>query len=258
MKATRETSFISSGTDSAEYKLIKQLTYELRTAIQDDLHDISDHLLSCGMITQESHEDFTDCHRSSKHHRATSLMRAVQNKIKLDHHYYSDFIKVLEKNKQYYDSILQKIYSHNMDSPPTYSQYHKYEENSDESDETGTLLRRVPYVQFEDEPCHEHGDRPELLQRLSNTISVCLSSCIDTVICLLENAVDRPLITIFVLFIICVLLVILLAQLSNVTTMLGAGLVILLFIVLLMTLMCLFLLVCHCFCTQCCKDFLDD
>ena len=60
MKAVRESSFICSGTDTPEYKLIQQLTPELRTAIQDDLLGISDHLPSCGMITQENHEDFTN------------------------------------------------------------------------------------------------------------------------------------------------------------------------------------------------------
>ena len=174
----RETSFISSGTDSAEYKVIQRLTPELRTAIQDDLQDISDHLLSCGMITQESHEDFTNSAKPT-YARAASLIRAVQNKIKSDRHYYSDFIKVLEKNKQYYNSILRKIYSHNMDSSPTYSQCHKYENNLDESDEAGALLHRVPYVQYEDESCREQG---RLRHSLSNTVSTCLSSCIDTVV----------------------------------------------------------------------------
>ena len=247
----RETSSISSGTDSPEYKLIQRLTPELRTAIQDDLHDISDHLLSCGMITQESHEDFTNFCKST-HVRAASLIRAVQNKIKSDRHYYSDFIKVLEKNKQFYDSILKKIYSHNMDSSPMYSQYHKYEDNSDESDEAGALLHRVPYVQYEDESCRKQG---QLRHSLSNTVSVCLSSCIDTVICLVEIALHKPPITICVQLIIYVLLIILLVQLvSNVTTVYGVLFVCFLFSALLTSLACFIPLVFYCVCIYCCED----
>ena len=212
MKGTRETSFISSATisESPEYKLIVRHTLELRTAIQDNLQDISDHLLSCGMITQDSHEDFTNCYKPT-HTRAASLIRAVQNKIKSDHHYYSKFIEILEKNEQYYNSILQKLHSHNIDSQPMYSQHnHNVCEDIDglsESDETGALLR-VPYIQYENvSQCHE----PE--RQYSNTVHACYSYCMDGISYFMEFAADRPLKTILVQLVIGFLLLIIIVQL---------------------------------------------
>ena len=209
MKAIRETSFISSATNSEtpEYKLLRQLTPELRTAIQDDLQGISDRLLSWGMITQDGHEDFTNCYKST-HIRAASLIRAVQNKVKSDRHYFSKFVKVLEKNKQYYNSILQKIYSHDMDSPPMYSQ-----DDSGESDEASTLLH-VPYVQYQDE---SQSHKPERRISWSNiAFYIIFSGCIVT-----EFALDRPLKTFWIQFMISVFLIILLyigLLIPNITT----------------------------------------
>jgi hypothetical protein len=187
MRGIRETSFISSATnsESREYKLILRLTPELKTAIQDDLEDISNHLLSCGMITQDNHEDFTNCYKPT-HTRAASLIRAVQNKIRIDCRYFSKFVKILEKNKQYYSSILQRLYSHDMDSPPMYSQQHICEDDlsMSESDETAALLHvHVPYVQYEDDSqCRE----PERWYSLSSAVYIFCSSC-------MKVAAKRPL-----------------------------------------------------------------
>ena len=73
-KGIRETSFISSAasSESPEYRLIVQLTPELKTAIEGDLQDISDHLLSFGTITQDNHDDFTNGNISI-HTRAASF-----------------------------------------------------------------------------------------------------------------------------------------------------------------------------------------
>ena len=195
MKGIRETSFISSATssESPEYRLIVRLTPELRTAIQGDLQNISDHLLSCGMITQDDHEDFTNCYKPT-HTRAASLIRAVQNKIKLDCHYFSKFVKVLEKNKQYYSSILQRLYSHDMDSPPMYSQQHICEESSSELDETGVLLHgHVPYVQYEDDSHCCESERQYTVNNFFKTVSVFCSSCIDkTFEYFVDLAIESP------------------------------------------------------------------
>ena len=221
MKGIRETSFISSAasSESPEYRLIVRLTPELRTAIQGDLENISDHLLSYGMITQDNHEDFTNCYKPT-HTRAASLIRAVQNKIKLDCNCFSKFVKILEKNKQYYSSILQRLYSHDMDSPPMYSQQHIHEESSSELDETGALLHgHVPYVQYEDDSqCRE----PERRYNLFNTVEsdVFCSSCMNNVDRFLEFAAERPLKTILVQFMIGVFLLIIISKLpANITSL---------------------------------------
>ena len=206
MKVIRETSFISSATnsESPEYRLIIRLTPELRTAIQDDLQNISDHLLSCGMIIQDNHEDFTNGYKST-HTRAASLIRAVQNKIKLDRHNFWKFTKVLEKNKRYYSSILQKLYSH-MDSPPMYSQHHVCEDSLSESDETGALLHsHVPYVQYEDEPERRYS--------LSNIVFVFCSSCCNNFHRFMIFAFARPVKSILVLLVIDFLLLIMIGKL---------------------------------------------
>lgn len=208
MKGIRETSFISSVTnsESPEYRLIVRLTPELRTAIQDDLQDISDHLLSCGMITQDNHEDFTNCYKSS-HTRAAGLIRAVQNKIKLDRRYFLKFVKILEKNKQYYSSILQKLYSHDMDSPPMYSQHHVCEDSLSELDETGALLHgHVPYE--DDSQCRE----PERRYSLCNIVSVFYSWYINKVECFADFTIERPVKSSLVLLVIGFLLLIVIGK----------------------------------------------
>ena len=139
----RETSFISSsGCGSPEYKRIQQLTRELSNAIQYDLQDITDHLWSCdNMITEQNYQYFTkkcipECERAGK------LVQVVLNRIKLDSRYYCRFIQVLEKNKEYYSSILQKIheYSHDdsLQQRPLSStfQHHSDEESQSEEDES--------------------------------------------------------------------------------------------------------------------------
>ena len=252
MKAIRETSFISSATssqESPEYKLILRLTPELRTAIQDDLQDISDSLLSCGMITQDGHEDFTNCYKST-HTRAASLIRAVQNRIKSDRHYFSKFVQVLEKNKQYYNSILQKLYSHGMDSPPMYSQYHVYEDDLDEADETGALLH-APYVPYKDEPQQSKSGRISVYS-LCYTVYLCCSSCMEK---LVDLACDHPFICILLQFMVSIPLIILLGQLLlNVTTAYGFFLTLLLLLTCVIYTMCLLLLSCFCIFVHFCED----
>ena len=179
MKGIRETRFISSAanSESREYRLIVRLTPELRTAIQDDLQDISDHLLSFGMITQDNYEDFTNDYKPT-HTRAASLIRTVQNKIKLDCHSFWKFVEILEKNKRYYSSVLQKLYSDDIDSPPMYSQHHVCEDSLSESDETGALLHgHVPYVQYEDDSQCRKPKR-QYYSLCSNIVSIFYSSCI--------------------------------------------------------------------------------
>ena len=153
----RETSFISSfGTGSLEYKRIQQLTRELRTAIQDDLQDISDHLLSSGMITPENYQDFTNWTKPV-YARAANLVQVVLNRIKLDSGHYYAFIRVLEKNKEYYNSILQKMYMYSHDiglqrRPLSSESQHP----SDEESQSDRALLQVSYVQNEDENSPEH------------------------------------------------------------------------------------------------------
>ena len=161
-------SISSSGTGTVEYKVIKQLTHELRIAVKDDLQYISDQLLSCGMITEDSHEEFT-CTNYGKppYARAASLVHAVLNQIKLDSGYYYDFIQVLEENKEYYNSILQNIQNVytclddvSLQERPlsSKSQHHCNEESQSEEDESNDLVRKSQ-VQCEGEtsPKPEQG-----------------------------------------------------------------------------------------------------
>lgn len=136
----RETNSVCSKTSTQEYELIKQLTPKLRTAIQDDLQGISEHLLSCGMITEENYQDFTNW-ASPLYVRAKHLVQTVQNRIKLDSRYFYDFIQVLEKKREYYSSILLKIHSHDLRAPhlqhPPYSesQHHSCSDEESQSEE---------------------------------------------------------------------------------------------------------------------------
>ena len=194
------------------------------------------------MITQDNHEDFTNCYKST-HTRAASLIRAVQNKIKLDHHNFSKFVEILEKNKRYYSSILQKLYSHDMDSPPMYSQHHVCEESLSESDETGALLHgHVPYVQYEDDSqCHNPERQYACSLPTCNTVCI---FCIDKVVCsCVDFAAKRPLKSILVEFVIGFLLLIMIGQLIvNFTSEYDLFLVIMLFTLFICNLMCI------CFC----------
>ena len=95
-----------------------------------------------------------------------------------------------------------------MDSQPTYSQQHNICEDIDglnESDETGALLVRVPYIQYEDDSqCHE----PE--RQYSNTVHACYSYCMDRIV---RFTADRPLKTTLAQLVIGFLLLIILVQL---------------------------------------------
>ena len=161
----RETSFISSsGCGSPEYKRIQQLTHELSNAIQYDLQDITNHLWSCdNMITEQNYQYFTnkcipECERAGK------LVQVVLNRIKLDSRCYYDFIQVLEKNKEYYNSILQKmyVYSHDISlqrrplSFESQSRHHCHSDGESQSDRESSALLQVPYIQYEDENSPEH------------------------------------------------------------------------------------------------------
>lgn len=109
-----KTSCISSGNGTPEYMQVQRHFSDLVTAIEDDLIDISGHLTSRCMITRKNYQDFTNKY-ISKCERAASLIQTVLNRIKLDSRYYYDFIEVLEKNKEYYSSILQKIHEYSHD-----------------------------------------------------------------------------------------------------------------------------------------------
>ena len=95
-----------SGIDTPEYKIVQQLAPELRTAVQDDLCEISDLLLSRGMITEERHEEFTDSRSAISHVRASSMIRTILNKIKADSRNFDTFVGVLEVKEWYYESVL--------------------------------------------------------------------------------------------------------------------------------------------------------
>lgn len=159
----RETSFISSsGTGTMEYKRIQKLFSNLVTAIENDLIDISGHLMSRGMITQENYQDFANWSEPA-YARAASLMQMILNRIKLDSWYYYDFIQVLEEKKHYYNSILQKMYMYSHDVSlqrrplSSESQRHPYSDEESQSEDESTTLLWAPHVQYEDETSPKQG-----------------------------------------------------------------------------------------------------
>ena len=75
---------MNRGEDTPQYKTIQRLMPELTIAVQDSLCDLSNRLLSRGLITTENHEVFTNDRGAATHVRASNLIRTVLNKIKLD------------------------------------------------------------------------------------------------------------------------------------------------------------------------------
>ena len=197
----RETSFSSSsGTGTPEYKRVQQLFSQLVTAIEDDLIIISGHLMSRGMITQENYQDFANWSKPA-YTRAASLVQTVLNRVKLDKGYYYDFIQVLEKNKEYYNSILRKMYMYSYDVGlqrrplSSESQYQSSEES--QSEEESSALLRVPYVQYEDEtsPTYKQGqvksrqhypsveDEDHFKHFKPNRLHYCCFAIVDFILC---------------------------------------------------------------------------
>ena len=101
-----------SGTTTPEYKAVQRLTAELVIAVQSDLCEVSNHLLSRGMITESSHGEFTDLRLASAHVRASNLIRTILNKIKMDSRNFDTLVKVLGENELYYKSVLDKLESY--------------------------------------------------------------------------------------------------------------------------------------------------
>ena len=100
------------GTTTPEYKAVQRLTAELVNAVQNDLFEVNNQLLSHGMITVASHDEFTDLRSATAHERASKLIRTILNKIKMDSRNFDILVKVLDENELYYRSVLDKLESY--------------------------------------------------------------------------------------------------------------------------------------------------
>ena len=98
-----------SGIKTREYKLVQRLVPELTSAVQDDLVEISNQLLKHGMITEESHQEFTSERLAAPHAKASNMIRTVLSRIKVDSRYFETFVKVLEEKELYYEAVLDKL-----------------------------------------------------------------------------------------------------------------------------------------------------
>ena len=159
-----------SGIDTPEYKIVLRLAPELRTAVQDDLCEISDLLLSRGMITEERHEEFTDSRSAISHVRASSMIRTILNKIKADSSNFDTFVGVLEVKEWYYESVLNKLKTHREElgvtTQSTLSQSPAFDLEQSDSETSNLLRLSTPYIQFGEEehsqslePHHRRIDR---------------------------------------------------------------------------------------------------
>ena len=119
-----------SGVDSPEYKTLQRVGPRLKNAIQHDIDDLSLQLHSCGMITDDNYEEFTN-RMISTHQRASSLLRVVQSRVGQNPLNYATFVNILE-NKQprgYYRSIISEL-NRALTDPHTYaSGFHSGTEN---------------------------------------------------------------------------------------------------------------------------------
>ena len=84
-----------SGTTTPEYKAVQRLTADLVNAVQNDLCEVSNHLLSRGTITEANLGDFTDLRSGSAHVRTSNLIRTILNKIKMDPSNFDTLVDVL-------------------------------------------------------------------------------------------------------------------------------------------------------------------
>ena len=149
-----------SGTTTPEYKAVQRLTAELVNAVQNDLFEVSNQLLSRGMITVVSHDEFTDLRSATAHERASKLIRTILNKIKMDSRNFDTLVQVLGENELYYKSVLDKLESYRERENLTRSALstdregqnlaHSLDlEQSDNELESSPFLRfSTPYIQY--------------------------------------------------------------------------------------------------------------
>ena len=100
----------SSGLNSPEYKALQVVGPKLKNAIQYDIDDLSLQLLSCGIITVDNFEDFTN-QLISTHQRASNLLRVLQNRVGQNAMNYATFISIIENKspRGYYHSVISEL-----------------------------------------------------------------------------------------------------------------------------------------------------
>ena len=144
---------ISSGDETPQYKRVQQLAPELRVAVQHDLCGVSELLLKHGMITEESHEEFTDSRVAVSHVRASSLIRTVLSRIKIDSSKFETFVKVLEEKESYYEAVLDKLRV-DLDvteQPTSTATKYPFSDSVPSDNESSALLRPRPQTQLHTE-----------------------------------------------------------------------------------------------------------
>ena len=105
-------------TDTAEYQTIIKCTPQLKTAVRDNLIELSGHLLANRLITVDQCDELNN-EKNQKSERAAKLVTFVVNKVELNSGYYHTFIECLEEDEQNNRSILEHLketYTHNHNS----------------------------------------------------------------------------------------------------------------------------------------------
>ena len=138
----------------------------MANAVKNDLCDLSNHLLSHGLITEANHEEFIN-DRNSPSKRASDLIRTVLERIKSDVRHYTVFVGVLEENELYYESVLQKIRSHDegivVISQPPLPPMSRAAAREHSDSESSPFIQTPYYVRYEDE-CNAPRKKPSLIK----------------------------------------------------------------------------------------------
>lgn len=102
-------------TDTTEYHTIRRCKPQLQTAFIHNLTELSSHLLSKGVITDDQDRKLRNSKLHSKSDRAAELVDFVMNKVELAPQYYIRFVKALEEDKHTNEpvlKILKETYTH--------------------------------------------------------------------------------------------------------------------------------------------------
>ena len=90
-----------------KYQTLIKRTMELKTAVSNDLVNLSGHLLAKGLISGNSKCEVTNDY-TPEANRAAKLVDMIQKKVQLHHENYDEFVATLKQaNSEYYKDILK-------------------------------------------------------------------------------------------------------------------------------------------------------
>ena len=97
-----------TGTNSAEYRTLVDLTVDLRLAVRDDLVGLSGALVGAWLITRDDGENMLNS-TIPQSGRAAMLVSLIQAKVEQNPQNYQKFIDILERDKLKNEDILKKL-----------------------------------------------------------------------------------------------------------------------------------------------------